>query len=105
VRACCCPPFKDDPDLLRELGEYAMQDVRAMRAISKAMRDLSDTELRDYHVNARINLRGVQIDRALCAAAVRVSNTERRRATARWRGKRIQVEIHTVRVLTQCLLS
>jgi DNA polymerase len=77
VRACCCPPFKDDPDLLRELGEYAMQDVRAMRAISKAMRDLSDTELRDYHVNARVNLRGVQIDRALCAAAVRYAEQER----------------------------
>lgn len=77
VRACCCPPFKDDPDLLRELGEYAMQDVRAMRAISKAMRDLSEEELRDYHVNARINLRGVQIDRALCAAAVRYAEQER----------------------------
>ena len=77
VRACCLPPFKDDPALLRELGEYAMQDVRAMRAVSKSMRDLSDTELRDYHVNARINLRGVRVDTALCEAAVGYAERER----------------------------
>ena len=93
VRACCCPPFKDDPDLLRELGEYAMQDVRAMRAISKAMRDLSDEELRDYHVNARINLRGVRIDRDLCAAAVRYAEQER-----------VEIE-QTVREVTQGALT
>jgi DNA polymerase len=76
VRACCLPPFKDDPALLRELGEYALQDVRAMRAVSKSMRELSDEELRDYHVNARINLRGVRVDRALCEAAVRYAAQE-----------------------------
>ena len=76
VRACCVPPFKDDPALLRELGEYALQDVRAMRAASLAMRQLSDEELRDYHVNARINLRGVRVDRALCEAAVRYAAQE-----------------------------
>ena len=76
VRACCLPPFKDDPALLRELGEYALQDVRAMRAVSQSMRELSDEELRDYHVNARINLRGVRVDRALCEAAVRYAAQE-----------------------------
>ncbi len=77
VRACCIPPFNDDPKLLQELGEYAMQDVRAMRAISKAMRELSDEELRDYHTNARINLRGVRVDTALCQAAVKYAEQER----------------------------
>ena len=62
--------------LLRELGEYALQDVRAMRAVSQSMRELSDEELRDYHVNARINLRGVRVDRALCEAAVRYAAQE-----------------------------
>lgn len=77
VRACCIPPYNDDPEMLRELGEYAKQDVRAMRAASLAMRQLSEEELRDYHVNARINMRGVRIDRDLCAAAARYAEQER----------------------------
>jgi len=32
------------------------------RAISQAMRQLSDEELADYHVNERINDRGVLVD-------------------------------------------
>jgi len=34
--------------LLPELFDYCAQDVRAMRAISKGMRGLSDDELLDY---------------------------------------------------------
>jgi DNA polymerase len=77
VRQCCIPPFNDAPELLEELGEYARQDVRAMRAVSKALRDLSDDELRDYHVNERINLRGVLLDRPLALAAVRYADAEK----------------------------
>jgi DNA polymerase len=47
-----------------------------MRAVSKAMRELSDDELADYHVNERINDRGVLVDTALCAAAVRYAEQE-----------------------------
>ncbi len=47
-----------------------------MRAVSKAMRDLSDEELADYHVNERINDRGVLVDTALCGAAVRYAADE-----------------------------
>jgi DNA polymerase len=61
---------------MAEFGEYAMQDVRAMRAISKGMRDLSADELADYHVNERINDRGVRVDVALCNAAVRYATVE-----------------------------
>jgi DNA polymerase len=56
--------------------DYCEQDVRAMRAISKAMRDLSDEELADYHVNERINDRGVLVDVALCKAAVEYASDE-----------------------------
>lgn len=76
VRQCCLPPFNKDPAILRELGEYAMQDVRAMRSISKAMRDLSDDELTDYHVNERINDRGVRLDKPLAQAAIGYADTE-----------------------------
>jgi DNA polymerase len=76
VRLCCMPPFSTDPDVLRELGEYALQDVRAMRAVSKAMRDLTDEELADYHVNERINDRGVKLDVPLAKAAVAYAAAE-----------------------------
>jgi DNA polymerase len=61
---------------MQEFGEYAMQDVRAMRAISKAMRPLSEQELQDYHVNERINDRGVLVDVPLCRAAIQYASDE-----------------------------
>jgi DNA polymerase bacteriophage-type len=60
--------FNDDPTLMAEFFAYCEQDVRAMREISKAMRPLSDDELADYHVNERINDRGVLVDTDLCRA-------------------------------------
>lgn len=69
IRLCCMPPFSRDLKVLAELGEYAMQDVRAMRAVSQTMRPLSAQELADYHVNARINARGVLVDVDLAKAA------------------------------------
>jgi DNA polymerase len=68
--------FREDADLMAEMVNYCEQDVRAMRAISKAMRPLSDQELQDYHVNERINDRGVLVDAPLCAAAVRFAAAE-----------------------------
>jgi DNA polymerase len=74
VRACCIPPFRDD--LIPELIEYCEQDVRTMRAASKAMRELTPEELEDYHVNERINDRGVLVDQRLCRAAVKYAADE-----------------------------
>ena len=68
--------FNNDPELMAEMIRYCEQDVRAMREISKAMRILSDTELLDYHVNERINDRGVRVDLPLCEAAVRYAEAE-----------------------------
>lgn len=80
VRACCIPPFKDD--LIPELISYCEQDVRTMRAASKAMRELTQEELDDYHVNERINDRGVLVDRDLCRAAVKYAADELREIEA-----------------------
>ena len=68
--------FRDDPALMAEMIAYCEQDVRAMRAISKSMRNLSDEELADYHVNERINDRGVLVDLDLCKAAVKYASDE-----------------------------
>lgn len=76
IRLMCVPPFKDSPELRQEMIQYCEQDVRAMRAISKGMRDLSDEELLDYHVNEKINDRGVLVDVPLCQAAVKYASDE-----------------------------
>ena len=80
IRLLCIPKpdgtFNTDPTLLAEMGNYALQDVRTMRSISKALRELSKDELLDYHVNERINDRGVLLDKPLCEAAVRYASVE-----------------------------
>lgn len=80
IRRLCMPQadgkFCQDAALFAEMVAYCEQDVRAMRAISKAMRDLSDEELADYHVNERINDRGVLVDVALCKAAIDYASDE-----------------------------
>ncbi len=68
--------FREDAELMAEMIAYCEQDVRAMRAVSKAMRDLTDDELADYHVNERINDRGVLVDVPLCKAAVKYASDE-----------------------------
>jgi DNA polymerase len=62
--------------LLAEMGNYALQDVRTMRSISQAMRQLSSDELMDYHVNERINDRGVLLDKPLAESAIRYASHE-----------------------------
>jgi DNA polymerase len=68
--------FNNDPTLMAEMVAYCEQDVRAMRAVSKAMRPLSPDELTDYHVNERINDRGLMVDVPLCRAAVKYAGAE-----------------------------
>ena len=81
IRLLCIPradgTFNQDSALMAEMVSYCEQDVRAMRAISKAMRPLSADELADYHTNEKINDRGVLVDVELCEAAMRYSNEER----------------------------
>ena len=68
--------FNNDPDLMQEMIAYCEQDVRAMRAISKAMRPLSVEELADYHINEQINDRGVLLDKPLALAATKYASVE-----------------------------
>lgn len=89
VRALSIPQgdgtFRDDAALMREMIEYCEQDVRAMRAFSKAMRGLTDEELLDYHVNERINDRGVMLDKPLALAAVKYAAVEQDEIETRFR--------------------
>ena len=80
VRALSIPQangtFREDAGLMQEMIDYCETDVLAMRAFSKAMRGLTDEELLDYHVNERINDRGVRLDRPLAQAAVKYAAAE-----------------------------
>ena len=68
--------FRHDYTLMAEMIAYCEQDVRVMRAVSSAMRQLSDEELLDYHVNERINDRGILVDVPLAKAAINYSAIE-----------------------------
>lgn len=68
--------FNNDPKLIAEMIAYCEQDVRTMRAASAVMRELTDRELADYHVNEQINDRGVRVDVPLCKAAVAYAEQE-----------------------------
>ena len=80
IRALSIPQgdgqFREDAGLMAEMIDYCEQDVRAMRAFSKDMRGLTDEELHDYHVNERINDRGVRLDVALAQAAISYATAE-----------------------------
>ena len=80
VRALSIPQsdgiFNDDPELMKEMIEYCEQDVRVMRNISKLMLPLSKEELDDYHINERINDKGVLVDVPLAQAAMLYSEEE-----------------------------
>ena len=76
IRKLCVPPYVEDETLKAELIAYCEQDVRAMRALSQSLRDLTPEELADYHANERINDRGVMVDTRLCRAAVRYAEAE-----------------------------
>jgi DNA polymerase bacteriophage-type len=80
IRALSIPradgSFNNSPELMAEMVAYCEQDVRTTRAVSQAMRPLSDQELADYHTNERINDRGVLLDLPLAHAAVRYASVE-----------------------------
>jgi DNA polymerase len=76
IRALCVPPFKEDAALMAEMVQYCEQDVRAMRAVSQSLRPLSNEELLDYHVNEKINDKGVLVDVHLASAAISYAATE-----------------------------
>lgn len=76
VKKLCTPPFKGTDEDMQGLISYCAQDVRAMRDFSLRIEPLSEEQLTDYHVNERINDRGVRVDVGLCKAALAYSEIE-----------------------------
>jgi DNA polymerase len=62
----------DDPEKLKRLFEYNLQDVRTERAIHCRIPPLRSQEQEYWFMDARMNDRGVFIDEKLCRAAQEV---------------------------------
>ena len=76
-----CKPKKDgtfnnDPELLQQLYDYCMQDVRTEMAIHKALQPLSDVEEKVWQITNKINELGVPVDRKGCLNAINAVNLE-----------------------------
>lgn len=61
--------FREDPKLLKEMGEYCLSDVRATKAATNALRPMTTYEHEDWLVNERINNRGIKVDLPMAEAA------------------------------------
>lgn len=59
----------NDPEKVERLGAYCVQDTVVEREYHKRLRPLKQSELELWHLDQRINQRGVFIDRDLCVAA------------------------------------
>tara|TARA_R110000803_G_scaffold209333_1_gene278816 strand:- start:576 stop:2438 length:1863 start_codon:yes stop_codon:yes gene_type:complete len=72
IREYCSPGhesvFKQGDDQI--MKDYCLSDVEIMRAAVKCLRTLTDSEWAEYHLNCRINQRGLPIDVAFCEAAL-----------------------------------
>jgi len=65
--------WHEDPEDYKKLYQYCMDDVRAERALSNALRDLSESETKIWQLDQKINERGVRVDMEAVEAAIKLS--------------------------------
>jgi CHC2 zinc finger/Toprim domain len=65
----------DDPESLAQLYDYCKQDVAAERALFHRIGFLSDEEQENWLLDARVNDRGIHLDRQLLDAAIQIAET------------------------------
>ena len=53
--------FNEDPELMKQLFDYCVQDVRTEMAIGSVLRGLTEVEQEVWEATQRINLRGVPV--------------------------------------------
>ena len=72
IREYCSPNFSTEfkPGDAEIMRDYCIGDVEIMRAAVKCLRPLTDEEWEEFHLNARINERGLPIDVTFCEAAL-----------------------------------
>lgn len=72
------------PEEWEQFRAYAIQDVEAMREVVARLPtwNWKPSDIRDWHLDQRINDRGMQIDVELCRAGAKASADERKRLDA-----------------------
>jgi DNA polymerase len=65
---------EDHPEDFAAFADYCKKDVEAEEEIARRLIPLSDSEMRVYHLNERINDRGIRIDIASARAALRLAD-------------------------------
>lgn len=68
--------FNKDPALLQKMYDYCKQDVRTERAISRAMREMTEDEEQDFYLSEEINDRGIRVDYEFAKAAIEYAAEE-----------------------------
>jgi DNA polymerase len=80
IKKLCVPDadgnFNEDPELMRQMIAYCVQDVRATVELIERTRPMTTTELADYHCNERINDRGVCVDTYLASLVIPYAKDE-----------------------------
>lgn len=67
------------PDKFQQLYAYCKQDVEVERALHQRLMDLSDDEQRIWHLDYRINQRGIRVDLESIDKAIALVEQEKRR--------------------------
>ena len=65
--------WHEDPEDFEKLYKYCMDDVRAERALSKALKPLNKIEQKVWALDQKINERGINVDMEAVKAAIQVS--------------------------------
>jgi DNA polymerase bacteriophage-type len=74
--------WQDDPELLEQLYAYCKQDVEVERELYHRLPPLIPQEQAQWELNAKINDRGICIDRPLLEASLRIAAAAEREINA-----------------------
>ena len=69
--------FNKDPELIKQMGEYCMQDVIVTVNLYRSTRPMMQQEHQDWLKTVEVNDRGVKIDRVLAECAMRYADDEK----------------------------
>lgn len=76
------PIWEEDPELMRQLGEYCAMDVIVEHAIGKRLAEQSPRERKIWIFDRRVNERGILIDVPKAQAAIKIVDQEKVRLSA-----------------------
>ena len=69
----------DEPEKIKRLGEYCLQDLEVEREIGKRMLQLSTYEKKVWQLDQKINSRGIKIDMPAVESALKLVDQEKQK--------------------------